>query len=344
MTHMSKVYYSHSKGKDVEISQMEKFHLINTILKLQKERDSGQAYPAAVLQDLLEEHAKRVARGEITDFGNVSTPDKPVAEKVEVNALAALANLPDDASENDALSKLLKEIGELTTSLTSGPSQQKIIDAARVLATKVNAFNASPAAAPVAPKPAASDIRLEAYPTAFPTLLLNSLAAYNVTTLEQLSQLTVSDFGAVRFSTPQAFIEATSLLRLNQLRWSDTSRILVNDGYVDRRLNPNASAIAVFVQEAENRLTAILHGRTVSQLSLHTEAINRVFEGIKRRVALAASVAGMAIMARGLVGDARKTAISRLPASVPFQRQVNLYLDRLASRVASIDAPIEVLA
>lgn len=303
-----KTYYSASKGHDVVISEMEKHHLTNTIIKLRKERDSGQPYPASVLNDLLEEQAKRIARGEGPDVPapvTSETPATPAPVDPQSTPLAVLigevlgARLdPVNAMQymSDTLSQALNHspaIAERLAALNAAVNQ---------LTTQVEKeLRAQAPEAPPAPSAPHADPPL-AGNLAVSTLLLNSLGAYGITTVRTLADLSVSDFASVRYSTPVDLIPATRLLAANRLSWNPNSVLLIRDGRVNPVFSPNAAPIEVFVHEAETRLRMLMstYGDTRFTAGSHEESLfSRVFDGIKRRVAFAVNTEATTILARG---------------------------------------------
>lgn len=329
-------YYSASKGTYVPIHEMEQHHLDNAIKKLQREQESGAPVPVNVLNGLLTEQARRTAAKAAEQ--PAEQPSKPAVE---------ITQTPEALGVN--LGALAASLVTVTHRLTSGALQGQL-DPVKIkqLADAVNEAVLSTGGANIefsSVAPITGDTPLDTldskkYPHLTARLLVNSLRSYSITTVGQLATLAHCDFGAIRFSTAGAFVEALDVVSQAGLTWAAASRILVNDGFINRVLNPNASAIGLFASEATSRLNKAIVGLRSPNTTLSSvQTIERIFDGIKRRLSLAASVLGTSLLARG------RTSITAVPVldnmahlSVPFRYQVKQYLGRVESRIARIDS------
>lgn len=327
-------YWSASKGAFLPISEMEQHHLNNAIIKLDREREAGSPYPVQVLDALKAEQVRRRDAERAT--GTQTQPTAP-------------APAPVAPAQESPLLSFTKELIALADDLRSGTSvsDDQLIQKLQKLANTVNG-NKPAQAAPVTPAAPVTGPAIDTplaqlpedqYPTLTAAVLLNSLGQHGVTTVRDLGRLAASDFGAVRFSTVPAFVEATALLLGLGQTWAAESSILRVDGVVNRVINPNASAIGVFVSEAQSRLRPlVLRLQAGENTPVLCAAINRVFEGVKRRVALAAQVHSVVILARG--GQSKeeiRRMADALPVSASMRHQIWLHLNRLASRLRRSD-------
>ena len=334
--YMSKSYSSASLGRDVLLTDMEDHHLNNTITKLTRERDAGMPYPTEVLRDLQAEQARRrngsLATSGITQQAAQPEPQASPASPTLVDATCSLlkAVINDlgerkplfdavgfDLKFNDLMSNVVSFVNSNT------PSGIKALAASGPPITPV----AAPARGPI------GGTRLADLPSIYPSLrtplLVNSLRNYGVVTVSDLSALSRADFAAVRYSTTPAFLDARRLFQDTVLNWNNVSTVLLRDGDINRTLNPNVSPIETFVREAELRLT---NTQSIS-------AVGRVMDGVKRRISLAAQVAGTLILASGYTSTAAaEAAVLRIPhRSLTFKQQVLTFLQRTVTRVASVN-------
>lgn len=332
-------YYSASKGTHLPLHEMEQHHLDNAIKKLQREQENGSPVAINVLNGLLAEQQKRKA----------ANPNTQPATQAEQPAQPAVEITADPVFEGVNYGVLAASLAAVTQRLTSGTLQQTL-DPARIKqlvdainAAVVNSGGATGEAqftvAVISGSTPLAALANAQYPELTSKLLLNSLSGYGITTVGQLARLSYCDFGALRFSTATAFIEALDLVAKAGLTWGTTSSILIFDGYINRILNPNASEIDVFVGEATARLNKAvggLHGASSTLSSV--QSIERIFNGIKRRLSLAASVLGTALLARGRTAATAVPALGTMPQlSTPFRNQVKHYLTRVEQRVARIE-------
>lgn len=332
---VNQTYNSASKGR-LYIPDMEDNHLRNAYAKLCRLRDNGEDYPVAVLASLKAEIAKR----------DTAKNFVPTAEKKEEGAgglpegfINFLAELAHDIGN---LAILNPGIGEINTKVQS--FTQKVNSLGEV---KVNLTGEKACDVPTPKLSKETELKdVAAFQDS--ATLLNSLATYGITTVGDLADISISDFATVRFSTPQAFLDATNLLYMAGLNWSNTSVILSVDGYINRILNPNVSDITTFVMSAEGRLQkqldkwAVVKAASVQsdeelqdspQVKEILAAIDRIFSGVKRRVALAASTVGTSLFARGYTSTTAHDVIGQLNNTMAFKHQVTLYLNRVTQRV-----------
>lgn len=329
-------YYSASKGTYVPIHEMEQHHLDNAIKKLQREQENGSPVPVNVLNGLLAEQSRRAA---------AKAAEQP-AEQPQQPAKPAVEITPTPSQETINFGVLAASLVTVTHRLTSGVLQANLDPAKiRQLADAVNAAVVSTGgvntetAAEIAGTTPLDSIDGKKYPHLTSKLLLNSLRGYGVTTVQQLAGLSYCDFGAIRFSTAEAFVEALDIVAQANLTWATYSKLLVNDGYINRILNPNASPIDTFVGEATLRLNKAVVGlRSTATTLTSVQAIERIFNGIKRRLSLAASVLGTSLLARGRTAATAGPVLDNMTnLSTPFRYQVKQYLSRVESRVARIE-------
>lgn len=327
------VYHSASKGS-IPISEMEKHHLNNAILKLQREKEAGQSVPEDVLAALIAEQTRRQPPASSTPPAVETAPATPATEitptpqPVNIGVLAAgLAAVTQGLTEGkiqqqlptDKLAKLAAALDELIASSSLNQAAADKVTYGGVESVELKDANL----------PLAQLLNLH-YPQLTSPLLLKSLHRYGIVTVNDLAGIAACDFGAVRFSTAGAFIEASRLLADYGLNWCTESRILVHDGAINRVLNPNASAIDVFVKETTRRLNA-------TRRTYDAAAVDRIFSGIKRRIALAVSVLGTSLLARGHNVDTAAPLLAGLPAvSDSFRKQVKLYISRMSARALAI--------
>ncbi|RTL07780.1 hypothetical protein EKK58_01145 [Candidatus Dependentiae bacterium] len=337
-------YYSASKGTYVPIHEMEQHHLDNAIKKLQREQENGSPVPVNVLNGLLAEQSRRAAAKAAEQ--PVEQPQQPAKPAVEIT----VTQTPEAIN----FGVLAASLATVTHRLTSGVLQANLDpEKIKQLADAINAAVVSTGGVNAEDHPGTDRdytgaTLLEAvdgkkYPHLTARLLLNSLRSYGVTTIQQLAGLAYCDFGAIRFSTAEAFAEALELVAQVGLTWAGSSRILVNDGYINRILNPNASPIGVFVGEATLRLNKAVAGlRSPSTTLTSVQAIERIFNGIKRRLSLAASVLGTSLLARGRTAATAGPVLDNMTnLTPPFRYQVKQYLSRVAARVARIEGATE---
>lgn len=340
-------YYSASKGTYVPIHEMAQHHLDNAIKKLQREQENGFSVPINVLNGLLAEQSRRAAAKPAEQTVEQAESAKPVVE-ITANTEPSAVNF----------GVLAASLATVTNRLTSGVLQanlnperiRQLVDAVNAVVVDTGGVNPESATDTVTSTTVIETLSKTEYPHLTTRLLLNSLRSYGVTTVGQLARLAYCDFGAIRFSTAEAFVEALDVVSKAGLNWaaSSTSTILANDGFINRILNPNASSIEVFTNEASSRLNRAVAGlRSLvpgapgrwAAVRASTLAIERIFNGIKRRLSLAASVLGTSLLARG------RTAATAVPVldnmtnlTAPFRYQVKQYLTRVESRVARIDS------
>lgn len=317
-------YYSGSKGQEIPLVEMEDNHLKNAILKFRREQEKGSPIPTALLDALIAEQTRRTPATKTEDTPTTNTPSvvtSPPDLAVLAARLVTVANqLTEGRLTSDGcatqLSQLADSVNQVILPVTNNPV---------VLDTTVR----------VSGDTVLATLNRGAYPALTAQLLLNSLAAYGVVTVRDLSALAPVDFGAVRYSTPLAYVEALALFREVELSWNSQSSILLRDGAINRVLNPNASDIGDFVQVAAIRLTAatdrVNRGHASSAYGI--PAIERIFSGIKRRLALAVSVIGTSLLARGLPAQTAATVLAGLQVTRPFRHQVQLYLNRWYGRI-----------
>lgn len=338
-------YFSASKGYEIPLTEMENNHLNNAILKLQRAQDSGAPVPSELLDALKQEQGRRNAASQ----GVVTAPAE-VVTKAEVDQQAATqpAAPPEPIHPAPDLGVLAASLVAVAQQITAGLIKPADLgDRLTKLSASVNnvilpGVSSAPNPVAVAVSPTnGSTLLVHLDPAAYPSLtsryLLNSLASYGITTVAGLSTLSAVDFGAVRFSTAQAYAEASSLLSSLGMNWHIASSILLRDGFINPVLNPNASAIEVFVTEATARLaraSAFLASRPGAEGGLPT--IERIFSGIKRRLSLAASVVGTTLLARGVTSATASSAVNALNTSQAFKHQVRLYLSRVFGRVRQL--------
>lgn len=332
-------YYSASKGTYVPIHEMEQHHLDNAIKKLQREQENGSPVPVNVLNGLITEQQRRAA---------AKAAEQPVEQKPATPAVEITTN-PEPAVINFGV--LAASLATVTHRLTSGVLQanldpnkiKQLVDAVNDAVVSTGGVNVDSSPTSVTGATALDSLDGKKYPHLTAKLLLNSLRSYGVTTVQQLAGLAYCDFGAIRFSTAEAFTEALELVAQAGLTWAGSSRILINDGYINRILNPNASAIDVFVGEATLRLNKAIVGlRSPATTLASVQTIERIFNGIKRRLSLAASVLGTSLLARGRTADTAGPVLDNMTnLTPPFRYQVKQYLSRVAARVARIEGATE---
>lgn len=338
-------YYSASKGTYIPIHEMEGNHLINTIKKMQREKENGSPIPEQVFQALLNEQAKRdAANAKTQEAAPTPEPETYAAPKTVVDAAATAALDLGDIN----LGVLAASLATVTQRLTRGVIQtgtdsqklRKLVEAVNDVVNQTGGVTVETAASTVTSTTLLENVDGKKYPHLTAKLVVNSLRGYGITTVQQLASIAPCDFGAVRYSTAQAFADATALLKEAGLTWGTTSVILINDGFINRVLNPNASAIAVFTAEASSRLNKAMTGLyTGHALAAALATIERIFNGIKRRLGLAASTLGTSLLARGCRPSMVSPVLAnQIGLSTPFRNQVRQYLERVASRVARIEA------
>lgn len=339
-------YYSASKGTYIPIHEMEGNHLINTIKKMQREKENGSPIPEQVFQALLNEQAKRdAANAKTQEAAPTPEPETYVVPKaVAVDAAAAAALDLGDIN----LGVLAASLATVTQRLTRGVIQtgtdsqklRKLVEAVNDVVNQTGGVTVETAVTTVTGTTLLENVDGKKYPHLTAKLVVNSLRGYGITTVQQLASIAPCDFGAVRYSTAQAFADATALLEEAGLTWGTTSVILINDGFINRVLNPNASAIAVFTAEASSRLNKAMTGLyTGHARAAALVTIERIFNGIKRRLGLAASTLGTSLLARGYTPSTVSPVLAnQIGLSTPFRNQVRQYLERVASRVARIEA------
>lgn len=335
-------YPSATKGLLV-IEDMEDNHRRNAYAKLCALRDTGREYPVSVLESLRAEIAKR-------DTANnfVPTPEKkePSLPSGFVDLLAALAYDVNKLSVFDNLADLKTSLGLVTEKITGQVNKLKETGQTASYFKQVE---------PVSPLLASTTVLRETAAFQELTSLVNSLETYSVVTLGDLSEISPADFATVRFSTPQAFLDATTLLCSAGLTWNPTSVVLSVDGYINRILNPNVSDITTFVTNAEGRLHKCLvefdlilntsRSRNVGLWAVPgfvelLDGIDRIFSGVKRRVSLAASTVGTMLFAQGHTAANAHFGIAKLNNTQAFKHQVTLYLNRVTQRAFRANSPI----
>ena len=321
-------YFSASKGFEIPLTEMEENHLNNAICKLESEQASGAPIPVNILSALKEEQAKR------------KVISQPKSEEAKADAPAQATPPPPD------LGVLVASLTAVAQQLTAGLLKPVDLGAQlQELATAVNKVILPPATTASAAT-ACSELTVDSpligldsglYPALTSRYLLNSLAAHGIRTLSNLASIAPCDFGAVRFSTADAFVEASELFQQVGLTWGTSSVILAQDGFINHVLNPNASPIATFVTEASSRLQLAVEALAWRGAAPFSKAaIDRIFNGIKRRLSLAANVVATVLLARGITDVTSMDAVCNLTTSAPFKNQVRLYLDRVFRRVAHL--------
>jgi len=347
-------YFSVSKGQEIPLHQMENHHLNNAILKLERDQSLGAPIPLAVLAALKAEQARRngeQAQQQATQAQQQATQAQQQATQAQQQATQASgpyispeASAPpvsnkQPASESPTAPSFVTFAADVHTALTQFTEGQlsaaKLTERLQSLAAAINSHGGK-STEKVTPTPSARDASLvllkDLQSAEFPALtsrvLLNSLATYGVTTLAQLSALSRADFAAVRFSTPAAYIEVQQLFANYGLDWAPASTILINDGRISSTLNPNASDIAVFAREAERRL------KKADGLFAPEASIERVMNGVKKRLSLAANALSTSLLVRGLTSEpAVQNWLASLTVSEAFKQQVRLCLARMIARV-----------
>ena len=336
-------YWSASKGTLLPISEMETHHLTNAIIKLERERDNNSPYPVQVLDSLkAEQYRRREAQRAAEAAGTPATPAPAAKTETADSPLFAftrdLIALANDLQTGPPLSSdaLVAKLQQLASTVNGG----KTAAVTPAATAPVPTAPAAEATGPVLNTPLAQ-LPEEQYPALTSATLLNSLAQHNIHTVLDLTRLAACDFGAVRFSTVAAFVEATSLLLGVGHTWAAESTILRMDGAINRVINPNASAIGLFVTEAQSRLRPlVLRLQNGDDTPVLREAINRVAEGVKRRVALAAQVHSMVILARGgQTKEEIRRMLATLPVSDSMRHQIWLHLNRLSMRLRRVGLP-----
>lgn len=329
-------YYSASKGTHVPIHEMEQHHLDNAIKKLQREQENGSPVPINVLNGLLAEQSRRAAAKAAEQPVTQAEPAKPAVE-ITPNAEPPAVNF----------GVLAASLATVTNRLTSGVLQanlnperiKQLVDAVNAVVVDTGGVNPEPSTYTVTSATTIESLSKTEYPHLTARLLLNSLRSYGIVTVGQLARLAYCDFGAIRFSTAEAFVEALDVVSKAGLNWATSSTILANDGFINRILNPNASSIDVFTNEASLRLNRAVAGlRSPATALTSAQAIERIFNGIKRRLSLAASVLGTSLLARGRTANTAVPVLDNMTnLTAPFRYQVKQYLSRVEARVARIE-------
>jgi hypothetical protein len=326
---------------------MEQHHLDNALKKFEREKENGSPIPTNVYNALLAEQQRR--RGPTAGATTTAVPATPAVEITPTNNVAPTVAAVDAAAKAMAsvdFGNLAASLATVNQRLTAGLLQQNldpqlIQQLADVINGVVNCTGGSglrEEAGVITTDTRLDTLPTEAYPHLTAKLITNSLRGYGVQTVGQLALLAPCDFGAVRFSTAEAYADASRLLASVGLGWNKASSILINDGYINRILNPNASAINTFIGEATARLTRASNGLGVAHSrAASLKEVERIFNGIKRRLGLAASVLGTSLLARGITAATAQTVLGpQIHLSVPFRNQVKLYLDRVSTRAALV--------
>ena len=354
---MTKTYYSASKGVDIPLEDMEQHHLQNAIRKFQKAKEAGELYPPAVLLDLEAELARRNKPETTTPATPVEAVVTPVMQEeikpVESVAPPATMEAPKTISDVapvpalESLSSLMAKTNEVFTQLRRGTDNEQLNAQLQHLAVAINALDAVLNTSDESVTASTPLSNIQILPSNLSTkLLVNSLMTYGVYTLQDLTYISAVDFGAVRFSTSEAFYKLHGLLQRVGLNWNTNSTILINDGAINPIINPNASLITDFVHEANSRMAFLLHNYPVVSTTQAIASLDRLFDGIKRRLALAVSVLGTTYLAQGLNAVTARAQITALNTSVAFKHQVTIHLTRIAQRVTRLAAatpPVRVL-
>ena len=330
-------YYSASKGTYIPIHEMEQHHLDNAIKKLQREHENGSPIPIDVLNGLLAEQSSRAA---------AKAAKQPVAQTNSVQPAVEITPNAETPVVNFGV--LAASLATVTNRLTSGVLQanlnperiKQLVDAVNAVVVDTGGVNPEPSTYTVTSATTLlSSLNANEYPHLTAKLLLNSLRSYGITSVGHLARLAYCDFGAIRFSTAEAFVEALDVVAKAGLNWATSSTILANDGFINRILNPNASSIDVFTNEASSRLNRAVAGLCSQATALTSaQAIERIFNGIKRRLSLAASVLGTSLLARGRTASTAAPMLDNMTnLTAPFRYQVKQYLSRVEARVARIE-------
>lgn len=301
---LPKTYFSTSFGREILINQLQSQHLSNAISRLERQKQEGRldtTQASTLIALTMERERRRLNETKTAPPPPTATPAAPVVTFAEL--AQKLTTLANGIAEGNTTDPLLQKLAS-------------VINGGAIV------------------EPATTPVRKTATPLydgatrlnrVFSQRLSNSMASYGLNTMGDLRTISPEDFAAIRYSAVADYQSALAALEIAGSSFACTSAILIHDGRVNSQLNPNVSDIKVFVDEAGSRLGTC---RRPSELE-------RLFQGIKRRVSTAINLEGMRILAQGYRGTAADTEVDGLQLRSPaFKAQLKRYLKVMVTRLS----------
>ena len=164
----------------------------------------------------------------------------------------------------------------------------------------------------------------------------NSLKSYGIYTLRDLSNYSVFDFCAFRFTNGENVYYATQLLEKAGLSWNAVSSVIINDITLNPILNPHASSANKFMEQIEQRyIEEIEPFYNEGLAAAFIEQATLLVRAIKKRINRAVNTLATVLVVKRTSNKETEKFINKLGVSTGFKKMTTASVLRMNKRLSN---------